>query len=363
MRKVCLHIVAALAATAIAIAAAPASARAAVPAPPKAPVSYSVTATDSLTTNAIDLLVSLNSSQAELASLDARIAVVSRAAEEQSATLDAAVRAYDEAQKVYDDRVVEMYQAGDYTLLSILLDADSFGDLIARVEVVSRILDADRTALQEVEIVADQARFQSARLESLKAELTALQTVRQQRSLSVTTTQASLTALELQLTFDGRVNLDAVRAAESSYRQRWVASSVPTNTLVPTRSARVSPFPERYLTSRFHYRRYETQALEFTAMANWRGDDFNGCITMSGQTFNASDYTCAHPTLPIGSWLAVSRTDPATEAVYRVIVVVNDRGPYVSGRDLQLSRAAADALGLIELGVSSVQCEVVKPVQ
>lgn len=358
MRRSVLHsILAALALLALA----PAVAHAAPPAPPRGPVSYSVAATDSLTTNAIDLLVSLNASQAELASLDARIAVVSAAAEEQSATLDIAVRTYDEAQKVYNDRVVEMYQGGDLDILSILLDADSFSDLVARVEVVSRILDTDRTALQEVEIVADQARFQSARLESLKSELTALRTVREQRSLSVTTTQASLTALELQLTFDGRVNLDSVRAAESSYRQAWIASSVPTNTVVPVRGVRVRPYPERYTTSKFFYRAFETQALELSAVASWRGDDFNGCVTTSGQTFNAADFTCAHPTLPIGTWLAVSRTDPQTQAVRRVIVVVNDRGPYVAGRDLQLTRAAADALGLLDIGSGTVQCEVVKP--
>jgi rare lipoprotein A len=358
MRRSVLHSVLAVLAF---LAIAPSVAHAAPSAPPRGPVSYSVAATDSLTTNAIDLLVSLNASQAELASLDTRIAVVSAATEEQSATLDAAVRSYDEAQKVYDDRVVEMYQTGDLDILAILLDADSFSDLVARVEVVSRILDADRSALQEVEIVADQARFQSARLESLKTELVALQTVRSQRALSVTTTQASLTALELQLTFDGRVNLDAVRAAESSYRQAWVASSVPTNTVVPIRSVKVRPYPERYATSKFFYRTYETQALEFNAIATWRGDDFNGCVTMSGQTFNAADFTCAHPTLPIGTWIAVSRIDPKTQAVRRVIVVVNDRGPYVSGRDLQLTRAAADALGLIEIGSGTVQCEVVKP--
>lgn len=360
MRKLFFHSVAM---ALLALALTPLAAYAAPPKPPSAPVSYSVAATDSLTTNAIDLLVSLNSSQAELSSLDGRIAVVTRAAEEQSAALDAAVRAYDEAQKVYDDRVVEMYQAGDFTLLSILLDAESFADLITRVEVVSRILDTDRTALQELEIVADQARFQSARLESLKTELTALQTIRTQRAASVTTNQASLTALELQLGFEGRVNLDAIRAAEASYRQRWVSSSVPTNTVVPVRSVRVLPYPERYTSSRFHYRRYDTQALEFNAIAAWRGDDYNGCATVSGQTFNADDFTCAHPTLPIGTWLAVSRSDPLTQETLRAIVVVNDRGPYVAGRDLQLSRAAATVLGLAEIGVGQVQCEVVKPVQ
>jgi len=358
MRRSVLHMVAAAFLAALL---APTAALAAPARPPLSPVSYSVTATDSLTTNAIDLLISFNAAQAELSSLDAKIAIVATQTAEQSATLDAAVRTYDTAQKVYNERAVEMYQAGDYDLISILLDADSFADLVARLEVVSRILEADRYALEELEIVADQARFQSARLDALTAELTALRSARTQRATTATTAQTSLATLEPQLTFEGDTALDSVRSADSAYRAKWVAASVPGTVTVRTRTARVLPYPEKYLSSRYHYARYRTTDMVFQAVATSYGTRFNGCVTASGQILNTTDFTCAHSSLPIGTWLAVSRTDPATAVVNRIIVVVNDRGPYIANRDMALSRAAADALGLSGSTVGTVQCEIVKP--
>lgn len=329
--------------------------------PPAGPVSYSVSATDSLSTNAIDLAISLNSAQSELSALDGKIAIVASQTAEQSATIDAAVRSYEEAQRVYNERAVALYQGGDYDLLSILLDADSFSDLVARLELVTRILDADRYALEELEIVADEARFQAARLDTLTAQLAALRTARDQRNLTVTTSQTSLNALQMQLTTQGSLALDSVRTAEAVFRQNWVSASVPASVTVPSRNVKVSPYSDAYRSSRYHYPSYRTTDIAFSAVASYAGDAFTGCVTASGETFNATDFTCAHATLPVGTWLAVTRRDAETSQTYRVIVVVNDRGPYLAGSDLQLAKGAAAALGLIDAGAGPVDCEIVKP--
>ena len=76
--------------------------------------------------------------------------------------------------------------------------------------------------------------------------------------------------------------------------------------------------------------------------ASWYGPGFHGHATASGETFNQHALTAAHRTLPLGTEAKV--TNLATGQ--SVLVTINDRGPYVKGRHLDLSRAAANQIGL-----------------
>jgi len=89
-------------------------------------------------------------------------------------------------------------------------------------------------------------------------------------------------------------------------------------------------------------------------VTSWYGGVFNGRGTASGQIYNMDDLTCASRTLPFGTRIALTLGDK------RVIVVVNDRGPYVDGRNLDLSRGARRALGF--WGVAKIDAEFVQPV-
>jgi rare lipoprotein A len=80
--------------------------------------------------------------------------------------------------------------------------------------------------------------------------------------------------------------------------------------------------------------------VSFEGVASWYGPGFEGHPTASGQTFDADLYTAASRDLPLGTWLYVSHAGRG------VVVLVNDRGPYVGGRVLDLSRAAAQAIGI-----------------
>lgn len=86
-------------------------------------------------------------------------------------------------------------------------------------------------------------------------------------------------------------------------------------------------------------------------VASYYGDALAGNPTASGETFDPSALTAAHPTLPFGTQL---------EVCYQgcVVVTVNDRGPYVAGRGLDLSQAAAEAIGLTSVGVGTVEMTV-----
>lgn len=85
-----------------------------------------------------------------------------------------------------------------------------------------------------------------------------------------------------------------------------------------------------------------------TALASWYGPGFEGNPTASGEPYNPYDFTAAHKTLPLGTQLEVSYNGRS------VIVTVNDRGPYIPGRELDLSQAAAEYLGLTQAGVDYV---------
>jgi peptidoglycan lytic transglycosylase len=89
----------------------------------------------------------------------------------------------------------------------------------------------------------------------------------------------------------------------------------------------------------------------FSGMASFYGNE-TGSKTASGQRFNQNALTCAHRSLPFGTKLRVTHGDRS------VIVTVNDRGPFVRGRVLDLSTAAARAVGITGSGVGRVVAEV-----
>jgi rare lipoprotein A len=89
----------------------------------------------------------------------------------------------------------------------------------------------------------------------------------------------------------------------------------------------------------------------FSGMASFYGNE-SGSKTASGQRFNQNALTCAHRSLPFGTKLRV------THGGRSVVVTVNDRGPFVHGRVLDLSTAAAREVGLTSAGVGRVTAEV-----
>ena len=89
-------------------------------------------------------------------------------------------------------------------------------------------------------------------------------------------------------------------------------------------------------------------------IASWYGKKFHGRKTSNGETYNMYALTAAHKTLPMGTWVKVYNRDTRQELIVRI----NDRGPYVNGRILDLSRAAAAQLGMVDGGLSVIQLEV-----
>jgi rare lipoprotein A len=87
--------------------------------------------------------------------------------------------------------------------------------------------------------------------------------------------------------------------------------------------------------------------------ASWYGEKFHGRPTSSGERYDMYGLTAAHKTLVFGTKLRVTNPDTGSS----VDVVVNDRGPFIPGRDLDLSYGAAKAIGLTERGVGRVKID------
>ncbi len=90
--------------------------------------------------------------------------------------------------------------------------------------------------------------------------------------------------------------------------------------------------------------------------ASWYGEDFEGKTTASGEDYEMYDMTAAHPTLPLGSYVRVTNLRNGRA----VVVKVNDRGPIVEGRIIDLSYGAAQALQFQHRGLQRVRLDVVK---
>jgi len=91
-------------------------------------------------------------------------------------------------------------------------------------------------------------------------------------------------------------------------------------------------------------------------LASWYGEPYHGRPTAAGPRYDMNEMTAAHRTLPFGTVVRVTNLESDREAE----VVINDRGPFVAGRIVDLSRAAADHLGVIGPGIAPVRLTVVR---
>lgn len=99
------------------------------------------------------------------------------------------------------------------------------------------------------------------------------------------------------------------------------------------------------------YQPAEQPGYDETGTASWYGDQFNGRPTATGERFDMHALTAAHKTLPLPGLVEVTNLSNGR----RIVVRVNDRGPFVDGRIIDLSRGSAEALGMLQAGVAEVR--------
>lgn len=97
-------------------------------------------------------------------------------------------------------------------------------------------------------------------------------------------------------------------------------------------------------------------AYSYTGVASWYGPGFYGNRTASGEIYRPGTYTVAHRSLPFGTRVRVTNLNNGRSAVARV----NDRGPYVGGRIVDLGHGIASHLGVTSSGTANVRLEVLQ---
>ena len=103
------------------------------------------------------------------------------------------------------------------------------------------------------------------------------------------------------------------------------------------------------------YRPRSQPSYDEVGLASWYGPGFHGKTTANGERYDMYGLTAAHKTLPFGTKVRV--TNLANER--SLVVRINDRGPFVAGRIIDLSKRAAERLGFLEAGKAKVRVEVI----
>jgi len=161
---------------------------------------------------------------------------------------------------------------------------------------------------------------------------------------------------EIQIAFDPPVPVEPGKGGFLRL-MRWSTPRVATLVILSFTLHCTRPpsfLPEGGTGSRNGVNTFDAQAYVEEGVASWYGgedDGFSGRPTANGEIFDPEQYTCAHRTLPLGSFVEVENLENRKRTVLRV----NDRGPFIKGRILDLSRRGAQELGFLGQGTSKVR--------
>ena len=261
--------------------------------------------------------------------------------------------AFDEASQRYARRAVEAYKDGANERLALLLSAESMGEMLTLAEATAVGAEQDVRALRrwqrarssissaENAIEERKARLleERARVEEVTAEIE--QTLDARRDAL-----AELVARIDDLETAARREAAATRAARARRAEAAPASSAASAT--PSGAG-----PEEVSDGEPPKSGFIGTGVTFEGIASWYGPGFDGRPTASGDIFHADGLTAASLDLPLGTWLRVTR------GAQSVVVLVNDRGPYIEERILDLSQGAAEILGFT--GLAWVSAEIILP--
>ncbi len=244
----------------------------------------------------------------------------------------------DGARKLVVERVVEAYKGSTTSdRLALVLSAEDVTDAIEAAELTGHAAEADAEALDRLLAEQDAVEAAQVRVDARKQVLLAAQEEAGALAEEAETALAERSAVLDELTAD-------VKELERQAREAAAAAARPDEAFLDLLSP-AGPslgIPEGFVGT----------GVTFEGLASWYGPGFEGNLTASGDVFDSSLHTAASKELPLGTWLYVEYDGRG------VVVLVNDRGPYVEPRILDLSRGAAQAIGMEHAGVGWVKAEI-----
>lgn len=282
----------------------------------------------SLEREIVDLEMQLVKAQQDRVTLSARLSEIEGKIVACYAQLDYAEIELAEARGDLNHSLRYLYVEGRLDTIAGLLNSDDVSDFVVHLERVIDVTASQANLLEGLEAKREKIeRYQEQLLEYKK------QAARMLRD-------ANTTAIEAQIA--AKKNMLAQLTSEI------ISAQLPaTQSPAPTgfNPARVYSEPDNS--------GFVNTGQMLSGYSSWYGNEFHGRPTASGEVYDQYAFTCAHRTLPFGTWLRVTFKGRS------VVVKVNDRGPFVEGRILDLSRGAAEAIGLS--GVQWVDCEIIVP--
>jgi rare lipoprotein A len=155
----------------------------------------------------------------------------------------------------------------------------------------------------------------------------------------------------------GRLNIAAALAV-TLFLAACTGNNYPPQSYTPTPASKGGTYKvgNPYKVLGKWYTPREDPYYDQTGIASWYGKKFHGRLTANGETYNMNGFSAAHKTLPMPVHVKVTNLDNGRTLVVRV----NDRGPFVHGRIIDLSRRAAQELGFLEQGTTRIRVQVVR---
>lgn len=302
-----------------------------------------------------DEVTSLERSLAALRSEQIRLAASIERTGAELAVLESARHdaqaAFDDASERYARRAVEAYKDGANERLALLLSAESMGEMLTLAEATAVGAEQDVRALRRWRRARSSISSAEDAIEKRKAQL-----LEEQARVEEVTAEIEQTLEGRRVALDEFVvridDLEAAARREAARRaaeaRRAEAAHTSEEAATPSGAG-----PEKVLPRELPKSGFIGTGVTFEGIASWYGPGFEGKPTASGDIFHADGLTAASLDLPLGTWLRVTR------GARSVTVLVNDRGPYIEGRILDLSQGAAEILGFT--GLAWVSAEIVFP--
>lgn len=292
----------------------------------------------------------LESTRMEYEALDARMMIINKSIAQIHAKLQHEEEECDTHRNRMNERLVSLYKNGDMGFLEVLLNIRDFEDFLIRVDYIARINESTQMLITKFQKENKQTVLVKNELEQAKSEALCIKNQKLEKINQLEVKLAEQKRLMASLTSREKNSLQADTQQRKSEK---INNSMPIGTNTNIVRCTVSPYLNDiiYTTARMP-QSYAATGVKFSGVASWYGNEFNGRPTASGEIFNENDFTCASRTLPFGTYLKVSHGGR------HIVVRVSDRGPYVNGRILDLSKASARALGIS--GIGSVNAEIIK---
>ncbi len=266
--------------------------------------------------------------------------------------------AYAEALERFEERAVEAYKGGAAAEVSMLLSARDLAEMHDISEMLSRSAVIDQQAIDDLLAAKENAEALQEDVDTRKQRLMAARTRAAAVAEAIETTMSERNEIFAQLRTEvadlqEQARIEAREAAEENDETAAVPGlpEVPGTPQNPTWGTHdpdrlVGTGPSAGVPALF-----ESTGVSFEGEASWYGPGFEGNTTANGDIFDSRLYTVASRTLPFGTYLYVQYGGRG------VVVYVNDRGPYAGDRILDLSHAAAQAIGIS--GVGWVRAEII----